>query len=279
MPLSLGRAVLLVVICSLISTGLTVASTRNAPSIPVPARAEAIEPAKLTVPDVRGEAYVFAKSDLETSGFAWRLKGGAPGYAAMVVVSQSPAPGAVVLDTGYPTLTLRLAKPKGYVPAGQPQQASPYPGSVVRLAADAATSSDSGGAAGAGAESVAATAASPRATKPRKPATGPAARRPVAFHVRGAKAEPLDEMPLPDRARMLAGWLGSHPKPTAANQRHWLYQHAWIVTGARFGWWRGDEALRILIGVDRRVEARWGIGARSEAEARRALAFVEARLR
>jgi hypothetical protein len=64
--------------------------------------------------------------------------------------------------------------------------------------------------------------------------------------------------------------------PTAANQHHWLYQHAWIVTGARFGWWHGAAALRVLIGVDRRIESQWGIGYRSEAVARNALVAVEA---
>jgi hypothetical protein len=101
--------------------------------------------------------------------------------------------------------------------------------------------------------------------------------RTAAFHVQGAPEEPLDEITLPARARRLAAWLTSARGPTAANQRHWLYQHAWIVTGATFGWWQGAEALRVLIRVDRRVESQWGIGYRSEAAARRALAAVEAR--
>jgi len=61
------------------------------------------------------------------------------------------------------------------------------------------------------------------------------------------------------------------------NERYWLYQHAWIVTGARFGWWHGAAALRILIGVDGRVESQWGVGFRSESVARAALAAVEAK--
>jgi hypothetical protein len=101
--------------------------------------------------------------------------------------------------------------------------------------------------------------------------------RPAAFHVPGAPKEPLDEIPLPARARRLEAWLTRGRGPTAANQRHWLYQHAWIVTGARFGWWHGAEAIRILIRVDRRVESQWGVGYRSEAAARFALAAVEAR--
>jgi hypothetical protein len=101
--------------------------------------------------------------------------------------------------------------------------------------------------------------------------------RPAAFHVPGAPKEPLSEIPLPARARSLEAWLTRGRDPTAANQRYWLYQHAWIVTGARFGWWHGAEALRLLIRVDRRAESQWGIGYRSEALARRALAAVEVR--
>ncbi len=110
---------------------------------------------------------------------------------------------------------------------------------------------------------------------PRSPLRPP--RRPPAFRVPGARMEPLDEITLPARARRLEAWLTPSRSLTAANLHHWLYQHAWIVTGARFGWWHGAEAIRALIRVDRRVEARWGIGYRSEAAARRALAEVEAK--
>jgi hypothetical protein len=101
--------------------------------------------------------------------------------------------------------------------------------------------------------------------------------RPPAFRVPRAPREPLDEITLPARAQRLEAWLTPSRSPTQANLRHWLYQHAWIVTGTRFGWWHGAEALRILIRVDRRIESRWGIGYRSEAAARRALAEAEAR--
>ena len=125
-----------------------------------------------------------------------------------------------------------------------------------------------------------------RATRPRRKGIGGSARRtgvrtqnlsrprPAAFHVLGAPKEPRDEIPLPARARRLDAWLTRVRGPTAANQRHWLYQHAWIVTGARFGWWHGADALNVLIRVDRRVESQWGIGYRSEAVARGALAAV-----
>jgi hypothetical protein len=119
-----------------------------------------------------------------------------------------------------------------------------------------------------------ATGLGPRRVVPRHALRPP---RPAAFHVPGAPKEPLDEITLPARARRLDAWLTSGRGPNAANLRHWLYQHAWIVTGARFGWWHGAEALSVLIRVDRRIESKWGIGFRSEAIARRALAAVEAR--
>jgi hypothetical protein len=114
-----------------------------------------------------------------------------------------------------------------------------------------------------------------RGSAPRSPLRPPP--RPPAFHVAGAPREPLGEITLPARARRLSAWLTPSRNLTAANVQHWLYQHAWIVTGARFGWWHGAEALRTLIRVDRRIEARWGIGYRSEAAARQSLAEVEAR--
>src|SRR5438477_317404 len=109
------------------------------------------------------------------------------------------------------------------------------------------------------------------ATKP-VTAAKPAA-PPPAFHVAGARKEPLDEIPLPKRAARLEGWLARHPHPTSANVRYWLYQNAWIVTGARFGWWHGAEALRLLVRADTKAEHVWGIGARSRAVAKRALVY------
>ena len=84
-------------------------------------------------------------------------------------------------------------------------------------------------------------------------------------------------MPLTDRARGLGDWLSTHRTRTSANVRHWLYQNAWVVTGAKFGWWHGAEALKVLIQVDRRAQSLWGIGARSQSLASAALAEVEAR--
>jgi hypothetical protein len=123
-----------------------------------------------------------------------------------------------------------------------------------------------------GAEQKAPTAAK----TPTKPAA--ATTRTPAFVVADAPKEPLKEMPLQQRAKLLSTWLASHGK-TRANVRHFLYQHSWIVTGASFGWWHGAQALRELIAVDRVAQERWGIGRKSELVARSALAEVEARMK
>jgi hypothetical protein len=98
--------------------------------------------------------------------------------------------------------------------------------------------------------------------------------RPPAFVVKGAPKEPLDEMPLPDRARKLAKWAAGLAKLTPAALDHYTYQHAWVVTGAKFGWWHGDEALRILIQVDKQMQQTFHVGGKYEATARAALAEV-----
>jgi hypothetical protein len=94
----------------------------------------------------------------------------------------------------------------------------------------------------------------------------------------GVPKEPLKEMPLPQRAKLLRAWIAAHSK-TRANVRHFLYQHTWIVTGAAFGWWHGPEALEQLIAADRLAQKRWGIGTKSELVASRTLAEVKARMK
>lgn len=238
----------------------------------------------LRVPDIRGQAFVFAKGMLEDAGFGWRVTGSVQGYATNVVATQEPAPGTRVEDTGAPTLRLTMRRGT-YAQDGAPQNASPYSGTSIVLPKRTVTPAQ---------KSVARTVAKPKvASKPvrkhvrrlvAKPKQTPAKRkltvtisRPPAFLVRGAPKEPVHEIPLTTRARRLSEWLTPSRRPTAANQRHWLYQHAWIVTGAKFGWWHGEAALRLLLAVDRRVESQWGIGYRSESVARSALATVEAR--
>jgi hypothetical protein len=83
-------------------------------------------PLTIVVPDVRREAFVFAKGQLQDAGFAWKVTGGVAGYPANIVASQSPAPGTKLVDTGSPLITLRLERNKQYGQKGQPEDASPY---------------------------------------------------------------------------------------------------------------------------------------------------------
>ena len=252
-----------------------------------------VAPTKLvTVPDVRGQAYVFAKGTLEEAGFAWRVVGSVQGYPANSVASQTPAAGTRIVDTGMPTIQLGLSKNGGYSQEGTPENASPYDGTAIRfllrrakpkpsVKPKAATKPKPDAKPKAKPTPVAKPKPKPKpkpAAKPKpKPAPKPQASRRPDFAVTGAPTEPLDEITLPDRARGLQRWLGAHPKPTNANVRHWLYQHEWIVTGARFGWWHGAEALEILIRVDRQAQRQWQLGKKSEAAASRALSAARAK--
>ena len=62
--------------------------------------------ALLTVPDVRRQAYTFAKGTLSDAGFAWKVTGSVRGFASNTVALQTPAPGTQVIDTGAPTIVL-----------------------------------------------------------------------------------------------------------------------------------------------------------------------------
>ena len=111
---------------------LVVAADRVAPQRPtlVPVSAS---PKTLVVPQVTGQAYVFAKGILQDSGFAWHVVGTVGGYAGNTVVDQIPTPGSVVLDTGAPTITLTLSRNKSYAERGRPDDSAPYPGTSVLL--------------------------------------------------------------------------------------------------------------------------------------------------
>ena len=262
-------------------------STLSTPQTPV-ATPVAAEPEPLVVPDVRKQAYVFAKGSLEQNGFAWRVEGAVPGFAANVVVSQSPRPGARVIADGAPIVVLHLSRNGSYAQEGLPESASPYAGKPARLVGSVAPkplkAKPARGTAAAAPKPAAAkpAAAKPAAVKPAaaKPAAArPAATRKPAFTVAGAPPEPADEITLDARAKRLAAWVEKHPRRSLANVDHWLYQHNWIVTGAQFGWARGAAALRTLIAVDTRVQKLWGIGDQSGRVARNALAEVEERSR
>jgi hypothetical protein len=230
-------------------------------------------PQTLIVPDIRGQAHVFAKGILEDGGFAWRVEGSVKGYAANLVAVQLPAPGTRVLDTGSPTIVVRLQRNPAYEERGLPENVSPYKGTrLVVLGAK---------------EKKDPPQPKPRAKdkKPPKKNEPPAPVAPAApadsrkpdFQVPGAPPEPTDEMPLPDRARLLEKRVGGQAHPSTSLVNYWLFQHSWLVTGAKFGWHDGAEALRILVRVDQSMQSRWGIGAKSAAVARAALAEVESK--
>jgi hypothetical protein len=279
----LPRLVALTVIWLLATTALTYAAAKRMVTTVKPTKAPVAPEVRkvVVVPDVRRQAYVFAKGILADAGFAWKVRGGVDGFAATTVASQSPLPGTRVVDTGAPTIVLQLKA--GGRQVGTPENASPFAGTAIQLA-DAAVNSVRVPQA-----AIPATKAKPKATNKttpqvKKPAAVAAKattkwpqNRPPAFAAPGASKEPLNEMPLPARAEALSKWLDTKPKPTNANVTHWLYQHQWIVTGARMGWWHGAEALRTLIQADQQVWELWGVGARSADLARRTLAEVQAR--
>jgi hypothetical protein len=273
---------------------------------------EAQDDGVLIVPDVRGLPYVFAKGVLEDWGFAWKVKGKVEGFAVNLVASQSVEPTTKVLDTGAPTIVLELKKNPEYEEKGLAQDRSPYPGTKLVLAGggdpqpatlpaeeDAGAADDDTDASTQEPETAPPaetepTATEPTATEPENTETADyeeaantsvdsdaeaeadaESLRPPAFPVAGAPREPLDEISLPERARDLRAWVADLDKVTPAALDHFAYQHAWVVTGAEFGWWQGAEALTILIQADEQLQQKFGTGAKYEAAARAALAEVE----
>jgi len=244
--------------------------------------AQAAKPTVLTVPDVRNKAYVFAKGILQDAGLAWRVRGAVQGYSANVVVWQSPSPGSRVIDNGAPIVSVRLSKNAAYGERGLPENEAPYTGTRVvyltdwREAHEQSTQSTSTQATTSEPSTTTAETAPTTTTEPSTTTEPEPETRKPDFEVPGAPAEPADEVTLSQRARQLAKRMDAMPKPTNRLVNYWLYQHSWIVTGARFGWHDGAEALRILIKVDQSLERRFDFGARSETVARRVLAYVEA---
>jgi hypothetical protein len=179
-----------------------------------------------------------------------------------------------VVDNGAPTVVVRLSRNPSYSERGLPENTSPYAGTRIVLASSIKNEEPP---------------AEPPAPQPQPPAPAPQPQPPAPepqpepqeetrepdFVVPGAPKEPTDEMPLPQRAKRLAERIADASKPTKKLVNVWLYQHSWIVYGARYGWADGAEALRILIRIDESLQKRWDFGARSEAVARKALAYVE----
>jgi hypothetical protein len=273
----LPRAVVIALIWVLATAAFTFAAdtTIIGPSTPKSSATPAKAP-DLVVPAVTGQAYVFAKGILEDGGFAWRVTGSVHGFASNRVLTQSPAAGTRVVDTGAPMVVLRLVR-GAYAEHGRPVDNSSYPGTAVKLADLAAATVPAAPVKKSVAKHVAKAAkpvVKPKAKPRRKPtAKAKPAVRPPAFVVPGVPKEPLDEITLQTRALRLESWLAQRPK-TGRNVQHWLYQHAWIVTGATFGWSHGAQALETLIRVDEQVQRQWGIGGKSETVARAALAKV-----
>jgi PASTA domain-containing protein len=279
LPIFLPRIAVLALGALALSAGLTFAAGKKIEaSTPVAAPAPQRKAETVIVPDLRNQAFVFAKGLLEDKGFAWRVAGSVRGYASNTVVKQSPAPGTKLVQTGSPAITITLARNGSYPQTGEPEDSSPYAATPLRLADLAVAAAP---------EVAAPKPATPQAASPQSKqttattaathATTASAARPPDFVVPGATKEPLDEIPLPARAAKLGTWLAAHQKPTNANVKYWLYQNSWIVDGARMGWWHGADALRTLIAVDQRTESLWGIGGKSESIARRALTGVLAR--
>ena len=283
------RVVVLAVGVLSLTAGLTYAAGSDVPSAPTPTTTTVAPIPPVVVPDVRNQPFTFAKGMLQDAGFAWQVVGGAQGYPANIVVSQSPAPGVRLVQTGAPVITLTLRQVSKYQ-GGEPENTSPYAGTAVQPV-DLGVESSLGPELPAGGvttptvtqsttttatTTAATTTTAASATTPKQTVRYPQ-NRPPAFTVPGAKKEPLDEMPLTMRAQQLAAWVDAHPKKTKAAVAHWLYQNEWIVTGARFGWWHGAEALQTLISVDSRAQQLWGIGADSRAVAEQALADVRAK--
>jgi len=114
------------VVVFLAMTAISFAAGGQLAAVPAAAKRLPAVPVTLVVPDVRNEAFVFAKGQLQDAGFAWKVAGGTGGYPANIVVSQSPAPGTKLVDTGSPLITVKLEKNKQYGQSGEPEDTSPY---------------------------------------------------------------------------------------------------------------------------------------------------------
>ena len=128
------RLVALSLVWLLATAALTYAATLRSGASPAAAvhTTVAKAPSTVVVPDVRNQAFVFAKGILTDAGFGWKVMGGVQGYASNMVVSQSPAAGTRVIDTGEPTIEVRLERSGAQI--GVPEQVSSPPGTALKLA-------------------------------------------------------------------------------------------------------------------------------------------------
>ena len=125
--LTLPRLTVVGIAVLLVSATISLAADKPTTSKPA---SHKVTQKVLTVPDVRGQLFVFASGTLEDGGFGWKVSGGAGGFPSNVVVSQSPKPGTHVIDTGAPAVTLHLLRRGAQL--GEAQNRSPYGASLIR---------------------------------------------------------------------------------------------------------------------------------------------------
>ena len=125
--LTLPRLTVVGIAVLLVSATISLAADKPTTSKPA---SHKVTQKVLTVPDVRGQLFVFASGTLEDGGFGWKVSGGVGGFPSNVVVSQSPKPGTHVVDTGAPAVTLHLLRRGAQL--GEAQNRSPYGASVIR---------------------------------------------------------------------------------------------------------------------------------------------------
>jgi len=130
--LTLPRLVAVATVVLLVSATISLAADKPA-AMKKPAMHAKAAKQVLVVPDVRNQLFVFASGTLEDGGFGWKVRGSVQGYPANMVVSQRPKPGTHVINTGAPTITLRLEH-GNTAEAGTPQNRSPYGASLIRRA-------------------------------------------------------------------------------------------------------------------------------------------------
>ena len=94
------RLLALTVIWLFATAALTFAAAQRmgaTPAVTATTTTTAAAPVVLVVPDLRQQAFVFAKGSLTDAGFSFRIAGPVHGFASNTVVSQSPAPGTRVV--------------------------------------------------------------------------------------------------------------------------------------------------------------------------------------
>lgn len=133
--LTLPRLTAVAAACLLVSATISLAADK--PVARKPAAHPVVQRQVLVVPNVLGQMFVFASGALEDNGFGWKVRGAVGGFPANMVVAQSPKPGTRVIDTGSPTITVRLLRHGAQL--GEAQNRSPYGASLIRRARHASS--------------------------------------------------------------------------------------------------------------------------------------------